>query len=434
MKFKNIIQNLGANLLITLLGLVGSIILARWLGPSQRGVFAAIILIPTILQYFVNFGLSSATIYFTAQPNSDKNTIWSNLIFIGFIQSITGILIGYFIINFYLQKYGLAIVNLGYLYLFTVPLGLFGMYATYMLQGASHFKVTNLLKCIVPMGYCIGIIWLKIQINLSIKNLVYVQLIIQSLYLIIAVFFLYKTLLNQFIFKIEYKSIHQMIKYGIKVWFGDIAQLANSRIDQFLIGGILSSRDLGIYTVAISVAKFTSVFADAVSTVMLPSIIGKNSFQHKVLEMLNFFKKYWLFSVFFHGIFALMLPILIPFVFGNAYSESIIICQILVIGSFFVNAKTVLSGGVLSMGFPEIMSYVEAFGMITSLIFSGLMINFYGLIGVSIAVAFSYIFQFIGLIFLMNYKGINYKNLLYTSRNELQENVNWLKTATNYFK
>jgi O-antigen/teichoic acid export membrane protein len=428
-KFKNIIQNLGANLLIILLGLVGSIILARWLGPSQRGIFAAIILIPTILQYFVNFGFSSATIYFTAQPNSNKNTIWSNLIMIGFIQSVIGLVIGYFIINYFLQKYGLEIVNLGHLYLFTVPLGLLSMYATYILQGASHFKVTNFLKCIVPMGYCIGIIWLKLQQILSIENLVYVQLSIQSLYLIVAIFFLHSILLNQFKFKIEYNFLDQMFRYSLKVWFGDISQLANSRIDQFLIGGILSSRELGIYTVAISVARFTSVFADAVRTIMLPSVTSKNLFQEKVTEILNFFKKYWFFSIIFHLIFALSLPILIPFVFGNAYSEAIIICQILVIGSLFINAKTVLGGGIMGMGFPEIMSYVEGVGIIISLIFSVLMIKFYGLIGVSIAISFSYICQFMVLLFLMNKKGITYKNLLSTSRNELNDNLNWLKNA-----
>lgn len=402
MKFKNIIQNLGANLLIIILGLVGSIILARWLGPSQRGIFAAIILIPTILQYFVNFGLSSATIYFTAQPSSNKNTIWSNLVIIAIIQSIIGLFIGYFIISFYLHKYGLAIVNLGHLYLFTIPMGLFGMYATYILQGASNFKITNSLKCIVPIGYCTGIIWFRFQQTLTIENLIYLQLTIQFCNLIIAVFFLYKILLNQFLFKIDYKLIWQMLRYSIKIWFGDISQLANSRIDQFLIGGILSSRDLGIYTIAISVSGFTGVFADAVKTIMLPSVTGKELLQEKIIETLNFFKKYWIFSVFFHVIFAWSLPILIPFVFGKAYSESILICQILVIGNFFINAKTVLGGGILGMGFPEIVSYVEIIGMIISLIFSILLIKIYGLIGVPIAISFSYFSQFVGLIFFTN--------------------------------
>jgi O-antigen/teichoic acid export membrane protein len=96
-KIKSIIQNLGANLLIAILGLVGSIILARWLGPTQRGIFAAIILIPSILQYVVNFGLYAATIFFTAQNPSNKHKIWSNLFCISLIQSILGFLLGWFL-------------------------------------------------------------------------------------------------------------------------------------------------------------------------------------------------------------------------------------------------------------------------------------------------------------------------------------------------
>ena len=433
-KFKNIIQNLGANLLVILLGLVGSIILARWLGPSQRGVFAAIILIPNIIQFSVNFGLSSATIYFTAQPNSDKNTIWSNLIFIGFIQSIIGLTIGYFIIIFFLQKHGLEIINLGHLYLWTIPMGSFGMYATYILQGASHFKIVNFLKCIVPIGYCTGITLFRFEQKLTIEILVYLQLFIQFFYLIIATFFLHKILLNQFLFKVKFKFIRQMLRYSFKVWFGDISQLANSRIDQFLIGAILGSRDLGIYTVAISVSGFTGVFADAVKTIMMPSVTRKESFDEKVNETLNFFKKYWIFSIFFHIILTCSLPILIPFVFGNAYSELVIICQILVIGSFFINAKTVLGGGFLSMGFPEIMSYVEIIGMFISLIFSIFLIKIYGLIGVPVAISLSYLSQFLGLIFLSDKKGISCKKLLYISGNEFQENINWVKNTKQYFR
>jgi len=225
-----------------------------------------------------------------------------------------------------------------------------------------------------------------------------------------------------------------MLTYGVKVWFGDISQLANSRIDQFLIGAFLSSRDLGIYTVAISVAGFTSIFANAVKTIMLPSVTGKESYQEKVIETFKFFKKYWNFSILFHVIFTLSLPILIPFVFGNAYSESILICQVLVIGSLFINAKTVLGGGILGMGFPEILSYTEAIGMIISLILSTLLIRINGLMGISIAISLSYFSQFLGLILFTHKKGISCKKMLYTSRNEFKKDFIWLKNSTQFIR
>lgn len=433
-KLISIIQNLGANLLIIILGLAGSIILARCLGPTQRGIFAAIILLPTIIQFSVNFGLSSATIYFTAQPLSNKNAIWSCLIILGAIQSIIGLLIGYFVIRLYLHKYGLGIINLGNLYLLTIPFGLFGMYATYILQGASNFKIINSLKCIVPIGYCAGIVWFRFHNNLSIENLVYLQLTIQFSFFIVAIFCLNKILLNPFLFKIDTELIRQMLRYGVKVWFGDISQIVNSRIDQFLIGGILSSRDLGIYTIATSVSGFTGVFAEAVRTIMLPSVTNKELLKEKINETLNFFKKYWIISIFFHLIFALSLPIIIPLVFGNAYDESIIICQILTIGSFFLNAKSVLGGGILGMGFPEIISKVEIIGMIISLIFSVILIKVYGLIGIPISISFSYFCQFLGLILLTNNKAIKFQKILCISPSEYKEYLNWLKNTTKYFK
>ncbi|MES2516948.1 MAG: oligosaccharide flippase family protein [Bacteroidota bacterium] len=430
MKFKTIIQNIGANLLITTLGLIGSIILARWLGPIQRGVFAAVILIPTILQYFVNFGLSSTTIYFTAQPNSDKVKIWSNLFIIGIFQSITGICFGWYITDFYLQKYPIHSIQLGHLYLVTIPLGLIGMYATYMLQGASYFRIINFLKCIVPMGYCIGIIGLKIQDILSIQNLIFLQLFIQSCYLLTALFLLYKYIIPHFRFTYDFTFIRQMLTYSIKVWFGDISQLANSRIDQFLIGAFLSSRDLGIYTVAVSVAGFMGVFANAVRTVILPMVANKITLSEKINETILFFNRYWLISILLHISFGCSVFLLIPIIFGEQYADSVLVCQILIVGSLFINAKTVLGGGIQGMGFPEIISIVEALGMVISLVFSILLLKTNGLIGVSIAISLAYLGQFLGLIVFTHKKGITYKSLLFTSQSELINYYKWLRKAT----
>lgn len=427
MKFKNIIQNIGANLLTAILGLVGSIILARWLGPSQRGVFAAIILIPAILQYFVNFGLSSATVYFSAKPNINKHSLWNSLIIIGSVQSLIGMLLGWEIIEIYLQKYPPNIIQLGHLYLLTIPLGLVGMYANYMLQGGAFFRITNMLKCIVPTGYCLGIIVLKIGNILSITNLVYLQILFQSCFLVITFYFLYRLILHHFSVQYESQHTRELLKYGAKVWFGDVAQLANSRIDQFLIGVFFNSHDLGIYTVASSVAGFTGVFANAVRTIIVPTVTGKETLKEQIKSTLILFKPYWIFSLTFHILFALSLDVVIPFVFGSVYSESITICQLLIIGSIFINAKTVLAGGIQGMGFPEVISIVELSGMLISLISSYLLIESMRLIGISIAISFAYFGQFIGLVFFINKKGIHYKNLLFTSKKEINYYLRRLK-------
>jgi O-antigen/teichoic acid export membrane protein len=428
MIFKSIKQNLGTNLLITALGLVGSIILARWLGPSQRGVFAAIILIPNILQYVVNFGLSSATIYFTALPNSDKHKIWSSLLSLSLIQSLLGISIGFAIIKFYLSKFSEDAVFLGGIYLLTVPMWLLGMYATYMLQGASHFKISNFLKAIVPTAYCLGIIILKWLNILSVENMVYIQLFIQFVYAIISVFLLHKYIVRVLNFNVDFDYTKQLLNYGSKVWIGDISQLANTRIDQFLIGFFLNSHDLGIYMVAFSVANFSSIFAQAFRTTIVPTIASETTFNDKVSKTIFFFKSYWVLSFVFHLIFVVSVPILIPLIFGQPYEKSIFISQILIIGSIFINAKFVLSGAIQGMKFPEIVSFVEVVGMIVSLIFCFFLVKTHGITGVSLGLSLSYFSQFIVLIFCIHQKNIiSYKSLLKISLQEIQMYHNQLK-------
>ncbi|MDZ7900884.1 MAG: oligosaccharide flippase family protein [Arcicella sp.] len=429
MNLKNIIQNTGTNLLTTALGLVGSVILARWLGPNQRGIFAAIILIPNVLQYFINFGLSSTTVYFTALPGSDKHKIWSSIFLVGLIQSVLGVLVGWILIRFYLPKFSEDAVHLGNIYLLTIPLGLFGMYATYLLQGASFFKITNYLKCIVPAGYCVGIITLKNLNTLSVENMVYVQIIIQTVYLFTVLAFLYKIVLRKFSLQVDFDYIRKMLNYGIKVWFGDISQLANSRIDQFLIGFFLNSKDLGIYTVAVSVAGFTSIFANAVRTIIVPTVAGQNNFVEKSSQVVLYFKNYWIFSLIFQPIFTLSVSILIPHIFGNQYVESIIISQILTIGYLFINAKTVLAGGIQAMNFPEIISIVEFIGMVISMILSYFLIQNYGLRGVAIAISFAYFGQFVGLVIFMKKKHISsFRNLFVPNYQEIKSILRSIKT------
>jgi O-antigen/teichoic acid export membrane protein len=427
-KFKTIIQNIGANLLITILGLVGSIILARWLGPTQRGVFAAIILIPSILQYVVNIGLSAACVFFTALPAANRTVIWSTVFTFGFLQSIVGIGIGWFATTFYLRDFHTDSLILAHLHLLTIPFGLFGMYAQHILLGASLYKITNFLKCIVPAGYCVGIIILKLLNTLDIQHLVYLQLSVQFLHLILSLVLLYKNILHSLAYQYDGGMAKQMLHYGFKVWLGDISQLANARIDQFLIGFFLNSRDLGIYTIAVSAANFLSIFANAVEYVMLPVVASKTILHEKHQEIISYFNKYWLISILLHICFGISVFFLIPFIFGVQYADSVIICQILIVGSLFINAKNVLGGGIQGMGFPEVISIVEAIGMVISFIFSFLWIKNYGLIGVATAISLAYFSQFLGLIILSQRKGLSYKKLLFTSKNEIIDHLKWLKT------
>src|SRR6185369_13563896 len=81
-----ILRTLITNFGLTFLGLVNSVVLSRWLGPTGRGEIAAAMLWPTMLVYLSSMGLIMATMYFAALPESRPNSLFANATLFGIAQ------------------------------------------------------------------------------------------------------------------------------------------------------------------------------------------------------------------------------------------------------------------------------------------------------------------------------------------------------------
>ena len=90
-----IVRTLITNFALAGIGLINSILLSRWLGPSGRGEVAAAMLWPTMLIYLCSLGLIIAILYFAALPDSRPQAIFANAVWLGLAQGAVAILIGF---------------------------------------------------------------------------------------------------------------------------------------------------------------------------------------------------------------------------------------------------------------------------------------------------------------------------------------------------
>ena len=67
-----------SQIFIVALGLITSIILARALGPTGRGIYALIILIPAVMFRLGSLGIEAANVYFTGTKRYEIKDIVSN--------------------------------------------------------------------------------------------------------------------------------------------------------------------------------------------------------------------------------------------------------------------------------------------------------------------------------------------------------------------
>src|SRR5690349_20789748 len=74
------LQILGGQLAMTGLGLANGIIAARWLGPTARGQFQLLTLLPIMLSNFVKLGIPQASVYYMRRRGASASEVASNSI------------------------------------------------------------------------------------------------------------------------------------------------------------------------------------------------------------------------------------------------------------------------------------------------------------------------------------------------------------------
>jgi O-antigen/teichoic acid export membrane protein len=63
---------------------------------------------------------------------------------------------------------------------------------------------------------------------------------------------------------------HRAVHFGLRAWPGTLANLGNLRLDQLLMIPLVSSRQLGLYAVAVSISALSTIFTGQIATVLVP--------------------------------------------------------------------------------------------------------------------------------------------------------------------
>lgn len=383
------IKTLGSNLAIVGLAMLNSVILSRLLGPSGRGSVAAIMLWPMLFVYIGSCGLFASTTYFSSHYGKIYESIFSSVATLSLIQSIIIIPIGYFSIPLLMISQSSHTIADARLFLFVVPISLLTQHGASLIQGNMHLDLYNRIRLIIPVSYLTGILILNFLGNISAHNVIAIMLLSN-----IAAFFI--TLVAMCSVKISLRwnpdlnLMRKMLLYGVKAVPGEVSQLANGQLDQTLIVAWLPAAQLGFYTVAVTSASLGQLLSQATKIVMVPIIAQQTCVEVGVNQLKAIFHRYRLYSVLMVAILLLIVPFLLPLIFGASFKQSIIVAEILLIGSLARGANEVLSGGAQALGNPWVGSRAELAGLAVTIFLLLLLLPSIGIIGAAIASVAAY--------------------------------------------
>ncbi|MFY4783130.1 MOP flippase family protein [Aliarcobacter butzleri] len=373
-----------------ILQLVQLMILARFLTTHDFGIMAILMVIIGFSQIFVDFGLSKAIIYKREISENQLSTLyWLNIIFSLFIF-IFIYSISEFIVYFYeepiLKSYILIVSSV-------IIIQAFGLQFRALFQKELQFNILakiDILSAIISFGLAIYLA----LFGYGIYALIFSVLSMAIVRTILLLYFGLKVHKPKFIFKLF--EIKDFFVFGSYSTVNGIVSTIASRIDIILIGKLLGTDTLGLYSVIKElILRPAELINPIIAKVAFPTMSKVNDDLQKVkkiyLKLINYvasinFPIYVACLIFATEIIEIFL--------GEKWLDGVYIFQILSIWALIRSIGNPVGSLVMAVGKPQVEMYWNIFMMIFMPLIV-LISSLWGIVGLSYGNLFASVLLYI---------------------------------------
>jgi len=381
-----------SQILIFALGFVASIILARALGPTGRGIYALIVLIPALMLKLGSLGIEAANVYFTGNKRYEIKDIVSNSLLGSILLSSILILLffGVFHLDIFQNYLASNQINPFYLCLvvLTVPLSLLSGFLISIFLGAEKITVYNKINIFNSTFKLILLTVFLVILKQGVLGAVlsYVLgIIVCALVVIILI-----TKFTKITFSFNRRLLKDSTKYGLKTYFGNLTQFLNYRLDMILVAAFLTPASVGFYSIAVGIAERLWMLPGAIATVLFPKI---SSLKDKEANNLTPRIARHTFLIIF--VFALILALIarpvIKILFGSVFLPSVMPLMILLPGIIALGGCKILTADLAGRGKPQFGTYAAFVSLAVNIPLNLWLIPKWGISGAAFASSVAYI-------------------------------------------
>jgi O-antigen/teichoic acid export membrane protein len=357
-----------------LLQLLQLMILARFLSVHDFGLMAILMVVIGFSQIFVDFGLSKAIVYKKDISAVQLSTLyWLNILF-GLVIFSMILLFTNPIANFYhepqLEQY-ISLVSI------TVIIQSFGLQYRALFQKELKFNLLakiDILSAFISFVTAISLSFL----GYGIYALILPALVMVSLKTILLIVFGYKEHKPKLIFNLS--EIKEFISFGTYSTGNGIVSTIATQIDIILIGKILGTESLGLYSVIKELLLRPAELINPIITKVAFPVMSKVN--HDINEVKKIYLKLinYIASVNFPIYIAsfLLATELISIFLGEKWLSGVYIFQVLTIWALIRSIGNPIGSLVMAMGKPQI----EMFWNMAMMIFMPVVVLISSLFGI----------------------------------------------------
>ena len=397
--------------------LIYMVLLTRLLGPEGNGVYTFIITNINIAYLFLRFGSKASTVFFAAKKRLTLEKILGlSLLIISFAISVMGGLI--FLAYFNVGRVRDLLLPSIYTDAFFLGFIFFIFFFQYLcktyhgiLTGFTCFKEINtyefisyLVKVFIIGGayrYCI-----YSEVKCSMVFVFSCVILIELINSVVFTFLFFKKIPFRINYQLSFrKELIPFFYYGMKQYLYLMVEYTNKRLDVWLIQIYKGTAALGQYGLATQVTNFILELSWPINVVLFPYLtkMGRKEGGHLFCTL---FRAYF----FVHLLFGISVwttaEMIIPFVFGEVFSESVFPMKVLAIGIVFAGVRNIFNIYNKAYNRQKYSLIGTNIGLVATILLGLWLIPIYGIIGAAyvslIAYGLTALFMFLTLLTHLN--------------------------------
>ena len=368
---------------------VVAVLIARALGAEGRGVYGLFLLTASLTQAVLGLGLGVSSVYHLAKGTYSLPRIVANSQQVTLAAAaISGLLVllAWPVLGDTLLDHNTPF----WVFAFAVPLFLNYNVLTTVLQGTSRFTAMNAVIVLQPLvlllllvtGIALGdvdttaalLFWCGGSLAASLLALVLLGR---------------KALRFEELLRFDWPSLREQVRFGMQGQVGNLIQLLNYRLDQYIVLLFVSTAGVGIYAVSVTLSQSIWFAANAVAVVLLPRLTATDK-EDAARTTPLVCRNTLLVSALGAVALAAVSPWLVETLFGAEFEASLTPLLWLLPGTVALAGSKILTSYIFSQGRPLTNSLITAASLIVTLIADFALIPRFGVTGAAVASSLAY--------------------------------------------
>lgn len=381
---------IGLRLATYALGFAGSVLTARALGPEGRGRYVLPLAILTIMFTLGNLGLEQAQVYLAGQQ-TPLTSLWANATVVGVLSAVIAWLVTAVVLLLPVGQRATADIPLSWVLVTVVqlPLLLHILYWLNILQIAGKVRQAVATGCVAAAMQTIAVAVLFVSHGLTPFR---VLVLIGAGNVVIWVSALVIGFRAGIVsFHVDRPALRRGLRFGVRAQLGIVFVFLLLRVDQLMVQRILGYRELGIYSLAVTLAELLWLLSDPFATALLPHQVRATGDDDLRLGYATA-RLTFLLVAFAAAVAWFTCPFVIRLVYGPEFDGAVWPFRLLLPGIAALAIQRPLGNVLLKRGRPGLVSLFGAGALLLNIGWNLLFLPELGIVAASIGSSLAYLF------------------------------------------